>query len=64
MTEQIVSEKSQHLAQALLLEQVAFYKNQLTTQLSAEFFQQFIQLFIRIAVKPRDLARGYKAAIR
>ncbi|MFN4318330.1 hypothetical protein [Acinetobacter parvus] len=49
MTEQIVSEKSQHLAQALLLEQVAFYKNQLTTQLSAEFFQQFIQLFIQHA---------------
>ena len=49
MTEQIVSEKSQHLAQALLLEQVAFYKNQLTTQLSAEFFQQFIQHFIQHA---------------
>lgn len=32
MTEKVVSEKSQLLAQALLLEQVAFYKNQLTTQ--------------------------------
>ncbi|WP_171503658.1 hypothetical protein [Acinetobacter haemolyticus] len=44
MTEKVVSEKSQLLAQALLLEQVAFYKNQLTTQLSADFFKQFIQL--------------------
>lgn len=49
MTEKIVSEKSQLLAQALMLEQVAFYKNQLTTQLSPEFFQQFIQLFLQHA---------------
>lgn len=49
MTEKIVSEKSQLLAQALLLEQVKFYKNQLTTQLSADFFQQFIQLFLQHA---------------
>lgn len=49
MTEKIVSEKSQLLAQALLLEQVKFYKNHLTTQLSADFFQQFIQLFLQHA---------------
>ncbi|KXZ66599.1 hypothetical protein AVENLUH5627_02533 [Acinetobacter venetianus] len=49
MTEKIVSEKSQLLAQALMLEQVAFYKKQLTTELSAEFFQQFIQLFLQHA---------------
>ncbi|ENX63617.1 MULTISPECIES: hypothetical protein [Acinetobacter] len=49
MTEKIVSEKSQLLAQALMLEQVSFYKNQLTTQLSVDFFQQFIQLFLQHA---------------
>lgn len=49
MTEKVVSEKSQLLAQALLLEQVAFYKNRLTTQLSADFFQQFIQLILQHA---------------
>lgn len=49
MTEKVVSEKSQTLAQALLLEQVAFYKNQLTTQLSADFFKQFIQLILQHA---------------
>lgn len=49
MTEQTPSHKSEQLAQALLLEQVAFYKHQLTTQLSAEFFQQFIQLFLQNA---------------
>ena len=47
MTEHIVSEKSQSLAQALLLEQVAFYKKQLTTELSENIFQQFIQLFLQ-----------------
>lgn len=49
MTEQIISEKSHSLAQALLLEQVAFYKQQFTTQLSPDFFQQFIQLVLKHA---------------
>ena len=42
MTEQIVSEKSQHLAQALLLEQVRYTKQQLLDQKNPQFIQNFI----------------------
>ena len=41
------SNPSEQLAQALLLEQVSFYKKQLTTQFSADFLQPFLQLFIQ-----------------
>ena len=49
MTDPIVSEKSQLLAQALLLEQVQFYKKQLTTEFSDYTFRPFIQLFLQHA---------------
>ena len=41
------SNPAEQLAQALLLEQVSFYKKQLTTQFSADFLQPFLQLFIQ-----------------
>lgn len=49
MTETPVTLKSQQLAQALLLEQVQFFKQQLTIEHSPVFFQQFVQLFMQYA---------------
>lgn len=49
MTKPEISEQSQQLAQALLLEQVRFYRHRLTHELDAAFFQQFLQLFMQHA---------------
>ncbi|MFW1786654.1 hypothetical protein ACG9XL_20055, partial [Acinetobacter nosocomialis] len=49
MTEQKNSTKTTALAQALLLEQVEFFKKQLSIENSPNYFQQFIQLFMQHA---------------
>jgi len=49
MTEQKNSSKITALAQALLLEQVEFFKKQLSIENSPIYFRQFIQLFIQHA---------------
>ena len=49
MTEQKNSSKTTALAQALLLEQVEFFKKQLSIENSPIYFQQFIQLFMQHA---------------
>ncbi|MFX5485944.1 hypothetical protein ABTD86_06435, partial [Acinetobacter baumannii] len=49
MTEQKNSSKTTAPAQALLLEQVEFFKKQLSIENSPIYFRQFIQLFIQHA---------------
>ncbi|WP_220385193.1 hypothetical protein, partial [Klebsiella pneumoniae] len=49
MTEQKNSSKTTALAQALLLEQVEFFKKQLSIENSPIYFRQFIQLFMQHA---------------
>ncbi|EMB7093402.1 hypothetical protein VAG09_003754, partial [Acinetobacter baumannii] len=49
MTEQKKSSKTTALAQALLLEQVEFFKKQLSIENSPIYFRQFIQLFMQHA---------------
>ena len=49
MTEHTNSSKTTALAQALMLEQVQFFKQQLSIKNSPVYFQQFIQLFMQHA---------------
>ena len=54
----------QSISPFLLLDYAAPYGFAPTTEHHGELLTRINQLFIRIAVKPRGLARGYKAAIR
>ncbi len=51
MTEQKNSSKTTALAQALLLEQVEFFKKQLSIENSPIYFRQFIQLLCNMPMK-------------